>query len=423
MTTTPKLTPDDITEPAVNGDALLDDVRAFLTRYCAFPSPEAEVAVTLWAAHTHLVELFESTPRLAFLSPVKQCGKTRALECLNHICAGAETLSDASASYMFRRLGAGNVTVLLDEADAIWKRGKSDETAEALRSIVNAGHRKAATVGRVQMNGKTAQLERFRVYAPVALAGIGDCLPDTVTDRSAVVRMRRRAPNERVAEYRERTTRPEGEQLRDRLAAWATTVADGVGDPWPTMPPGVTDRPADVWEPLLAVAELAGGDWPAQARAACVSFTSNRSPDDEAVGVRLLADLYDIFHARGDLAVAMSTEDVLGKLHALDEAPWGDWYGRPLTARDLAKQLKPFGIRSHTVRIGETTPKGFRSADLMDAWRRYDVLGGGSATSDTSATVLTSDVSHVADVAELVPNCRWCGASDHNIADDCPEVF
>ena len=101
--------------------------------------------MTLWAAHTHLVESFESTPRLALLSPEKQCGKTRVLELLALLGAGAETLSDASAAYLFRRIGAGAVTVLLDEADAIWKRGKSDDTAEALRSIVNAAPRPART--------------------------------------------------------------------------------------------------------------------------------------------------------------------------------------------------------------------------------------------------------------------------------------
>jgi hypothetical protein len=139
-------------------------------------------------------------------------------------------------AYLFRRIAADAVTMLLDEADAIWKRGKADEAAEALRSIVNAGHRKNATVGRVEMKGQAANLVRFRVYAPVAVAGIGNCLPDTVLDRSVIIPMRRRAPDEHVAEYRERTTRPVGEALRDRLATWAATVADKVGWPWPALP-------------------------------------------------------------------------------------------------------------------------------------------------------------------------------------------
>ena len=220
---------------------------------------------------------------------------------------------------------------LLDEVDAIWKRGKSDESAEALRAIVNAGHRKGAAVGRAT---KTGELERFPVYAPVALAGIGSCLPDTVLDRSVIVRMRRRAPGEQVAEFRNRTARPEGEELRVGLAAWADSVAKMVGDPWPVMPRGITDRPADVWEPLLAVADLVGGDWPALARAACVAFVTGSRDDSASVGVRLLQDLHGVF---GN-ADAMCTEKILGKLHAISEGSVGRLVrqaaGRPPVGED-----------------------------------------------------------------------------------------
>ena len=212
-----------------HGAGLLDEVHTFLRGYVASPPP-CRGAATLWAAHTHLAAAFESTPRLALLSPEKQCGKSRVLELLELLSAGAETLSDASPAYLYRRIGAGKVTILLDEADAIWKRGKTDETAEALRSIVNAGHRRTATVGRVEMNGTTARLIRFRVYAPAAIAGIGT-LPDTILDRAVVIRMRRRAPDERIRDYRERTTRPEGDALRELLIKWAADVADWVAIP------------------------------------------------------------------------------------------------------------------------------------------------------------------------------------------------
>jgi hypothetical protein len=379
--------------PDGDGAALLDEVHAFLCAYAVFPSAAAAAAVTLWAAHTHLVAGFESTPRLALLSPEKQCGKSRVLELLELLCAGAETLSDASPAYLFRRIGAGEVTILIDEADAIWKRGKSDETAEALRSIVNAGHRRSATVGRVEMNGSSANLIRFRVYAPAAVAGIGT-LPDTILDRAVIVRMRRRAPGERVRDYRERTTRPEGDALRDLLAKWAQDAAPRVGAPWPALPPGVADRPADVWEPLLMVADLAGGGWPHRARQACTDFVEGTRDDTETVGTRLLADLRQVF---GDSDV-LSTEMILGALCKLEESPWADWYGKPLNPRGLAKLLRPYQVKAAQVRIGDATPRGYRRADLQSAWRSY--LAGGSETSETCATSLAShvlDVAHVSD--------------------------
>ncbi len=384
------------------GAELLDEVAAFLESYVIFPGRHAAAAVALWAAHTHLVSRFESTPRLALLSPEKQCGKSRVLELLELLCAGAETLSDASPAYLYRRIGAGSVTILLDEADAIWKRGKADETAEALRSVVNAGHRRSATVGRVEMSGVTANLVRFPVYAPAAIAGIGS-LPDTILDRAVILRMRRRAPGQRIRGYRERTTRPQGEALRDQLAKWAADVADRVGDPWPDMPSGVADRPADVWEPLLMVASLAGGGWPKRAAEACAAFVADASHDTETAGTRLLADLRDVLGGQDELW----TGEILSGLHALDESPWGERYGHPLTPRQLAKLLKPYGVTSAQVRKGEVNRRGYRRRDLRDAWQSY--LPRAAATAATSATGLASAVADVAAVADTPAACTVCG--------------
>ena len=376
--------------------ALLDELRGWLESYVAFPSAHAAVAVTLWAVHTHLVSRFDSTGRLVLLSPEPECGKTRVLELAELTCAGAEMLNDASAAYLFRRIGspdAGPVTVLLDECDAIWKR-KGDENAEALRSIVNAGHRKGATVGRVEMNSHDAKLQRFPVYAPAALAAKGDPLPDTIMSRAVVVRMRRRAPGQEVRRYRQRITRPEGQELRGKLAAWAESVAARVGDRWPDLPDGVDDRPADVWEPLVMVADLAGGDWPRLARDACTALVKGAREDDQGITTRLLADLQAVF---GD-AEALWTETILDRLHKLEEAPWGDWYGHPLNPRDLAKLLKPYGIKPGQVRKGEANRQGYPRPPLADAWTRY--LPAQSPTTPTTPTPLASHVGDVGDVGD-----------------------
>lgn len=366
-------------EQSPDGAELLDEVRAFLARFVAFPSEHAVAAVALWAVHTHLVGSFDSTPRLALLSPEKQSGKTRTLEIVELLAASAEMLVGASASFLFRLVGSEDVTILLDEIDTIWSKNGSDESAEALRGIVNAGHRKGARVGRVEMNGSKGQPVRFPVYAPVALAGIGNCLPDTVLDRSVIVRMRRRAPTERVEDYRERLTRPEGEALRDRIGAWAETVQGMIGVPWPDgvswpdMPDGVTDRPADVWEPLLMVADLAGGDWPKLAREACVAFVTGSKDDQASIGVQLLADLRGVF---GDES-AMNTARIIDRLCELDESPWSEWNPRgaekKITTQQLARLLKPYGVRPKLLRIeGFTGPvRGYERAGFDDAWTRY----------------------------------------------------
>jgi hypothetical protein len=176
----------------------------------------------------------------------------------------------------------------------------------------------------------------------------------------------------------------------------------------------VADRPADVWEPLLMVADLAGGGWPHRARRACTEFVEGTRDDTQTIGTRLLADLKAVWPLAGGSGTGgtsgtvlastvphvppvphIGTEDLLRRLHALDESPWGDWYGHQLTARDLAKLLRPYGVKSAKVRIGELSVRGYRAADLHDAWKRYGV----SATSATSETPLASTVADVAPVA------------------------
>ena len=112
----------------------------------------------------------------------------------------------------------------------------------------------------------------------------------------------------------------------------------------------VEDRAADTWEPLIAIADLAGGDWPPAARNAALELTAE-DDTDTTLGARLLADLRDVF---GD-ADAMHGETILGALREIPEAPWGDYFGRPLNARDLAKLLKPYSVTSTDVKIDGAT--------------------------------------------------------------------
>jgi hypothetical protein len=132
------------------------------------------------------------------------------------------------------------------------------------------------------------------------------------------------------------------------------------------MPEGIEDRNADVWEPLLAVADAAGGHWPRTARVAAVALVALLREANPSLGVKLLADLRQIW--TGD---AMATAAILPKLHALPESPWSDIRGKPLDDRGLARRLRAYDIKSRTVRISDATPRGYAREDLWDAWSRY----------------------------------------------------
>ncbi|CAN5830724.1 hypothetical protein BH24ACT3_BH24ACT3_11470 [soil metagenome] len=371
--------------PSVDPARLLCDVETFLGTFVAFPTEHARVAATLWTAHAHAVDAFESSPRLALLSPEPGSGKTRALEVLELVTPLPMHVLSASAAAIFRSIEKAVPTLLFDEVDAIFGRRGKDDGNEDLRALLNAGHRRGATIPRCV--GPTHDVRRFPVYAAVALAGLGD-LPDTLMSRSVVVRMRRRAPGENVRPFRHRLAAPEGHALRDRLAAWADAAQDGLRDVWPAMPDGVTDRPADVWEPLLAVADAAGGIWPERARAACVELTRANVARDASLGIRLLSDLRAIF---GD-EDRLSTETILERLCAVEEAPWADLRGRPIDARGLARRLGAFEICSTKVRIDDKSVRGYRREDLFDAWQRYcpATTPTGSGTSGTSGTAQVS---------------------------------
>ena len=356
-----------------DGAKILEEVEAFLGRFIAFPSEAARVAVTLWAAHAHAVGAFDSSPRLALLSPEPGSGKTRTLEVLDLLVPKPMHVLNASVAVTFRAVDKDQPTLLLDEVDAIFGKRTRDENEE-LRGLLNAGHRRGAQVPRCV--GPNHELKLFNVYAACALAGLGD-LPDTLMTRSVVIRMRRRAPGETVESYRLRVHEAEGHEVGDRLAGWVRKVADDLSNAWPELPPGVVDRPADVWEPLLAIAEAAGGSWPTRARAACVSLMKVAATGEASLGVRLLADLRTVF---GD-AEAMHTETIIRDLIGLDEAPWGDLYGKPLDARRLARLLAGYEITSTTVKVDGHALKGYRREALWDAWTRYLP---GSPTSVTS---------------------------------------
>ena len=379
--------------PSGAGAMLLDDVRAFVARFVAFPTDAALDAVTLWAAHAHMAAHFYTSPRLALLSPEPGSGKTRVLEVLYSLVARPMFSFSASPAAIFRKLAQEDHTLLFDEVDAIFSKRGKDDGNEDLRALLNAGYRRGATIPRCV--GPRHEVQEFRVFAPVALAGLGD-LPDTVMSRSIIVRMRRRGPAERVEQFRMRIHEAQGFVLRDALIAWAEKVGAGVGEAFPTLPAGVVDRAAEVWEPLVAVADAAGGHWPETARAACVTLLKVANEREASLGVRLLGDLRDVFGDRD----AMATVDVLEALAAIDEAPWGDLYGKQMESRTLARMLKRYGINSTTVKIAGKALRGYRREALWDAWERY--LAPASAEVQPPQPDATESASRVPGASEQV---------------------
>jgi hypothetical protein len=355
-----------------DGAAVLDEIGAFVSRFNIFPSEHCVPMLVLWYAHTHAAEHFYITPRLILSSAEPGSGKTRVLEVAQYLVATPEMTMSASPAALFRLISAAPITILFDEVDAIFSPKNNGGNIEDLRALLNAGYKRSATIPRCVGDAKAMKVQRFKVYAPAALAGIAGHMPDTITTRAITVHMKRRAPNEKVAPFKTRKVEAEAEPLRDRLATWVASIGERVGEAEPEMPDGVTDRSAEIWEPLLAIADEAGGHWPDKARAACSHFVANTDPRAGSIGLRLLADLREIFTEHQ--AERLPTTAILDALHAMEERSWADFFGKPFDARNLSKELGRYGVQIRPFKLNGATTKGYQTTGetgLADAWTRY----------------------------------------------------
>lgn len=362
----------DFTAPQkfTDGAAALDRALAVLRKYCVLPTTEAYYAVVLWIAATHVLPSLPAAPRLVVTSAVKRSGKTRVLDIVEGMVHDPLVTLNASTAAVFRSLDKDHPpTLIIDEVDTIFGTARMAEANEDLRGLINAGFQRGKSSLRCVGPQQTPTL--FPTFAMCALAGIGG-VPDTIRDRAVNIRMRRRKAGETVSPFRERRDRPALVEVRVALREW-------LADPdlqaklllaEPEM--GLEDRAADVWEPLVMVADLAGGQWPSWARAAAKQLTAEGEDDeDDSESVRLLHDLYSIFHStlKSDFA---PTEVLLQNLRGLEESPWRD---SDLNAHRVGALLKVFGIRS--TRDSSGAKRGYRQASFVDAWARYPAVTDG----------------------------------------------
>ena len=214
--------------------------------------------------------------------------------------------------------------------------------------------------------GRGFELAEFDVFCPKATAGIGG-LPDTILDRAIVIPMERRARGEPIEKLRARTSSQLGTPLRARPRGTVPTIEDlTVADA--ALPAELDDRAQDGWEPLIAIADAAGGTWPARARAAAIADLRSRSSSDDSLELRLLADMRQVLSGDDPLFVPSST--IRERLVAFDASPWADLRGKPITPHFLAKVLRSFEVEPARERAGgEGNPvHGYRRADFVDPW-------------------------------------------------------
>jgi hypothetical protein len=338
--------------------------------YC---SEHAWVAIVLWIAGTYGYRLADVFPRLAILSEMRRCGKSTLLKTIHRLAFASELADNISPAAMYRSIAARPMTLCIDEYDSFAR----DDSG--IRNIVNAGYSRDGRVKRVEKSpdGKTWEVVDFPCFCPVAIVAIGR-LPDTVQDRSVIVRLQRAPKKNGVGKRRLRTREMARvrQHIVPQLLAHAERIEAAIYRGASRLPQGLHDRAMDNWDPLIAVAELAGGDWPARARAAAEVLSG--SADDDGLVEKLLRDIRFVVEAprrhaidqwrawsaggrvgarptrlpRSQWPTAIRTQDLYGRLVLMEHRPWADCNrGREITMRWLADRLKGLGVEPDRDRV------------------------------------------------------------------------
>jgi Protein of unknown function (DUF3631)/RepB DNA-primase N-terminal domain len=355
-------------EAEVVGAELLEELTEFIRRFVILREEQARLTA-LWVVHTHAFDAADTTPYLHIKSAEKRSGKSRLLEVLELLADSAWYTGRVTPAVLIRKIAAETPTLLLDESDAAFKA--SQEYTETLRGVLNAGFRRGGVASLCVGQGANIDYRDFPVYSPKAIAGIGR-LPDTVADRSIPIDLKRKTKGEAVARFRRRKVEAKAQPLRDKAAAWVESVGlEALAGREAELPTALDDRAQDIIEPLLAIADAAGGEWPRAARDAAVKLLSGEEREDQdSLGVQLLTDIKAVFEDE-EGTDRLSTAQLLAQLNEMDESPWGDYKGKALDSRRLANLLKPYGVKSDKIRIEDKTPRGYLRASFEDAWARY----------------------------------------------------
>ncbi|PCI52971.1 MAG: hypothetical protein COB36_14015 [Alphaproteobacteria bacterium] len=343
----------------VDAAELFDDIQS-MVRYYIICNTETAIATTLWIAFTWFVDQVQVAPIAMITAPEKRCGKSQLLTLISKLVSRPLLASNISPAAIFRVIEAHSPTLLIDEADTFLRDN------EEARGIINSGHTRS-TAHVIRVVGDEHEAKQFSTWGAKVICGIGK-QAETLMDRSVMLELRRKMPNESV--QRLRHAEPlQFDILKRHLARLSVDAAYVIGEARPELPEELNDRAQDNWEPLLAIADYAGGHWPKTARQAALTI-SGKEHDAASLSTELLQDIKDVFEEHRVLKV--KTRDLIDYLCEDDMRPWATYNrGKPFTPRQLAKRLSEYGIEPKVIRIGTMTPRGFDVGQFEDAFSRY----------------------------------------------------
>ena len=386
----------------MSNDHPLDRIDHFIRRFLILPNESDYTIVSLWIAHTYFTHKIKTTPRLAIISPEYGCGKSRVLEVLESLTFKGEKLDHHTRSYLMRTVDlireefSRSPTLLIDEIDSVFR--KNSEEGEATRAFANTGYRATGFYGITEGDSKKTPT-KFKTFAPMALAGKGEVLPESVMTRAVIIRLQRRMGNEYIEDFLTDLVAFEAEELSEELLNWSDYRAQDISTLNPDLP--VRDRDREVWLPLFIVAHLADEAWIKRAEIALANIQEAKSDNTLPRERELLSDLWKIFQ-RQDKDKIKSAAIIL----ALIEMPDSEWdtynFGKPINERALAKKLRTYGIKPAQIRFENGQgAKGYYRSEVESAVKRYlePSMPAVSETTETPETELMPEFDSVSSVS------------------------
>src|SRR5262245_50213499 len=310
----------------VETKALLTDVMAQLKRYVVIHDDACAVAIVLWAIYAWVHEIGVHSTFLVFSSADADSGKTTLCGVLQRLTPRAYAAAELTGPNLYRFVDHLHPTLIIDDADRLLERRPD------LVHIINVSWTRGTKIPR-QVRGTTYFFDPF---CPKIISGVCLSLPKETQTRTITVRVLPKLPHEKVDAFKH-VDDDEFISLRRKLTRWAADNAAALAAARPVMP-GLNNRVAMNWELLLAIADLAGGDWPERARKAAVTLWRERH--EPSKGKRLLAAFYDQFANYGPM---LPSADFRRRLIDDEDGEWAEHNGHgPITKRQIAVLLDAY---------------------------------------------------------------------------------
>ena len=340
---------------AEEGTRLLERVVSFFRRHFIL-EPGVPLLLSVWTLHTFMFEKFSHTPYLDINSPVKGCAKTTLSAAISQVSKNGLLVVNPTGPSIFRTIDKDQPTLIIDEATL--------HKDNSLLTIANAGFsRMSGVIPRVFKD----RVQKFNIFCPKAFASL-NLLPETVMDRSIRIPMKglRKEDKDKIIPFSQNSVPAD---LVGSIAAWVTGHKEEIVRHYDQCRLDFLHaRQEDIWRPLFSVIHVLCPEREEEFRAIAIRLTAQKKENEEDRPIKLLQDVRAVF--RDSSAVSgdnkIPTIDLLSRLAAMPESPWGN-----LNAFQLATVLRRFEIKPKQLWIRGANVRGYALEDFEDAFARY----------------------------------------------------